>query len=249
MNLIRAEFRKTINRFDSKILLVIGLWPVLVTVMTRLGTGVFDFKGTKMGAFEFASILLSFQDAIYIPLLITIFMITVSVCKEITQKQMYIYKDIDRKKVLDAKFISITAVFLLYLLIYISLSFIMYYLSFKNEEIATGTFLADKNNVIPLLYGSFQIVMLCILYINIAFTLAIRTTTSITLLITTFIYMFEIIIQKIPVIRFLIPSGYKGEPVFEGEYLKSFIFSLILWGVYNVALYMFNIKGFRNREL
>ena len=247
--IIVSEFRKTICRKDANILLILGLWPILVTICCRFGTGIFDFSGDPIGAFEFTSLLLAFQDMIFLPVLVGVYIASMSFYQEIHNKQIYLYKDINRTTILNAKYISIYGVYFIFLLTYIVLSFIFYFLIFQYEEIATGTLLADTENIIPLLYEAIQVILGILFYIHIGITFSIRTSTGFSIFSTTFIYMLALVTPYLKNFRYLFPIGYKEVIAFESNsYSLSLLLSLLVWTIYNIILYVFNKHYFNNME-
>lgn len=247
--IIKSELRKTICRRDAIILLVLGLWPILVTVCCRLGTGIFDFSGDPIGAFEFTSLLLSFQDMIFLPVLVGVYIASMSFYQEIHNKQIYLYKDIKRASILNAKYISIYAIYFIFVAVYILLSFLFYFLMFKYEEIATGTLLADPENVIPLLYEAAQVILGMLFYIHIGITFSIRTSTGFSIFATTFVYMLALVTPYLKNFRYLFPIGYKEVIQFpHNSYGISLALSVLVWTVYNITLYLINRKHFNHME-
>lgn len=97
------EFKKTVRRKDAIALLVLGLWPAVVTVCTSLGTGLFHVSSDPVGAFEFVNMLFSFQDMLFLPVLIGVYIASMSLYQEIHTKQIYLYKDMKKSRILNVK--------------------------------------------------------------------------------------------------------------------------------------------------
>lgn len=247
--LIKSEFIKTIRRKDAIILLALSLWPAFVSIMSSVGSDLFGFKGEPMGAFEFTNVLLLFQDMIFLPVLVMVYISSMSLYQEIHNKQIYFYKDLSRRKVLDAKYISVYGVYFIFLILYIVTSFIFYFLVFYNEPIATGTFVGNKDNIIPLVYESIQVILGIIFYVHIGFTLSINYSTGVSIFGTTLIYMILKIAPNLNTLKYFVPIGYRNMLDF-GTYSfqYSLVLSLIVWLIYNVAIYFFNQKRFKTME-
>lgn len=247
--LIKAEFKKTIHRKDAIILLVLSLWPALVVIMTKAGSGLFDFSGEAMGAFEFTNILLMFQDLIFLPVLVGVYIASMTLYQEISSRQIYFYKDIPRKEILNAKYFSIYSIYLLYVCLYIAVSFVFYFVLFRTESIATGTFIADTENVIPLLYESIEVILGILFYIHIGIVFSLRTSTGFSIFGTTLFYMFAKITPHLKNIKYVFPIGYREVIPFSSHvYLTSLLLSIVVWLIYNIILYFINKRTFENME-
>lgn len=243
------EFKKTVRRKDAIALLVLGLWPAVVTVCTSLGTGLFHVSSDPVGAFEFVNMLFSFQDMLFLPVLIGVYIASMSLYQEIHTKQIYLYKDMKKSRILNVKYISIFSVYGLFLIIYISTAFIFYYLMFQYDDVATGSLIAYESNLIPLLYNSFEITLGVLFYIHVGITLVLRVSTGIAIFGTTLFYMVALITPELHIIKYIFPIGYKNVIEFEQHsYLWSWILSIIVWLIYNVGLYYFNRKHFDKLE-
>lgn len=71
-------------------------------------------------------------------------MSSVSLYQEIEEKQIYLYKDIPREKILKGKYFSVYIVYFLFILLYIAGSAIAYYFLFQGADLATGTFPEER---------------------------------------------------------------------------------------------------------
>ena len=193
--------------------------------------------------------LLAFQDMLFLPVLVGVYIASMSFYQEINTKQIYLYKDIPRAKILNAKYVSIFTVYSIFIMIYIVTSFVFYYLLFQYEEVATGTLIAFDYNFVPLLYNTFEITIGVLFYIHIGITFALRTSTGMAICGTTLFYMVALITPEVHIIKYIFPIGYKNVIEFpQHSYAWSFLLSVIVWLIYNVGLYIFNRRKFLEME-
>ena len=226
-NLIRYEVKKTLKRMDAKILMLLGLWPALLSVLVILKDDVFKIEGSTIGAFEHANYLIIIQNDIFLPLLLTVLIASISFYQEIKQKTIYFYKDIPRKNILKAKYISIYSIYFVFLILYIIMSYLFYFLAFRYHRMATGTFIAYPEEILDMIYTSAEIVLGATLYIHVGICFAMRTTTGIAIFGTTLFYMFAKIIPNFKIFKLIFPIGYKEVlDVTSHPYLFSFTVSI-----------------------
>lgn len=245
----RYELKKTLHRKDAVALILLGLWPVLVTVCCHFGSGLFNFSGDPMGAFEFVNMLLAFQDMLFLPVLIGVYIAAMSFYQEIHTRSIYVYKDLPRGQVLRAKYLSVYTVYAIFLVTYIVLSFVFYYLLFQYQDMATGTLVAYPDNVLNFLYNTFEITISVLFYIHVGITLSLRTSTGMALVGTSLFYMFTLAVPNLSWFKYIFPVGYKNViEVTQHPYIFCFVMSILVWTVYNVVLYRINLKKFRQME-
>lgn len=248
-NLFRIELGKTLCREDARLLLLLGLVPVLLAALLRLGGGAWDISAVPMGAVEFVMFMLYFQDLICVPMLVGVFIASMSYYQELHDKQVYLYRDLDRRKILNAKYGSIYAVYVLFLLLFTLMSFVSYYLIFRNGTLATGTFLSEPNKVAEHLYEIAQIFLGVLFYIHVGIVFALHTSTGTSIFGMLLFYLFARLSPHYKAFRYVFPIGYREVVSFSSHpYAKSMLLSLLVWFIYSVALYIINWSCFSRKE-
>lgn len=243
--LIKSEIKKTFRRMDANVLILLGLWPAMLCMLILLKPDVFKMSGVAIGAYEFANYMVVIQNEIFLPLLISAMIASMSFYQEIHKKVIYFYKDLPRKKILIAKYLSVYSVYFVFLFLYIVVSFIAYYLEFRSNSLATGTFMAYPEEAISGLYTAIQIILGATLYIHVGITLAIRISTGLSIFGMTLFYMFAKIVPNFKFLKFIFPIGYK-EVISFGAHslLYSSLLSVIVFGIYHMLLFVINKKYF-----
>ena len=247
--LIKSEVKKTFRRTDAKVLMLLGLWPLLLSILVVIKADVFQMTGNKLGAFEFANYMVIIQNDIFLPLLLTVLIASMSFYQEIHKKTIYFYKDLPRKSILNAKYLSVYSVYFAFLLIYTVVAYVAYYLAFCHHSMATGTFLAYSTEVVDMLYTVIQIVLGATFYIHVGILLAVRTSTGMSVFGVTLFYMFARIIPNFKMLKFIFPIGYKEViEVSSHPYLLSMALSLGVYAIYHSALYFINRRTFEKMQ-
>ncbi len=244
-----CELKKTIKRIDSKILLALSILPAILCILMVLRADVFDVSGDKLGAFEFVNYMVIIQNDVFMPLIMTVFIASMSFYQEITRKTIYFYKDIARKNVLKAKYTSIYSIYFAFLLLYMLVSFIFYFLVLRFHDMATGTLLAYPDNVVDMLYQTVQVIFGATFYIHVGISLALRYSTGMSMFGITLFYIFAKMVPNFPYLKLIFPIGYK-ELVDIGShpYLLSMALSIVVYGIYQFALYRINKNYFKNMQ-
>lgn len=249
MELYKAELHKTLKRKDAFLLMLLCLWPALVSLGIRSDSGFFILEGIDIGALEFVYGQLVFQLIIFLPIVLIIYVASMSIHKEVTEKQVYLYKDISRTEVLHSKYFSIYSTYLIFLLLYIISSFLFFYTVYAGTENAVVHFSANPELVGSTLFDSFQIILLILFYIHIGISLSLKYSTGITIFISLILYGIQNFIGFLGNIKYLTPFGYTDTMDFPIENMTVIFFvSIAVWLLYNIPLYLKNRKYFSKMD-
>ena len=246
-----CELKKTIKRVDSKILLALCFLPAVLCLMMVMRPDVFDISGNRLGAFEFTNYMLIIQNDVFMPLIMTVFIASMSFYQEISKKTIYFYKDIARKNVLNAKYISVYSVYFTFLILYTLVTFIFYFLVLRHHSMATGTLIAypEPENVVDMLYATVQVILGATFYIHVGICLALRVSTGMSMFGITLFYIFAKMVPNFPFLKFVFPIGYKNlVDIGNHPYLLSMALSIVVYGIYHFALYKINRDYFKNMQ-
>lgn len=242
------ELGKVLKRKDALLLMLLDVWPVLFSLVIRINPAVMTYSG-RLSALGFLNQQLFVQSGILVPLIIMIYMSSVSLYQEVEEKQIYLYKDIPREEVLKGKYFSVYTVYFLFLLLYTGSCFLSYYGIFQKSEIATGTFSMNQEEILPLLYDSFQILAAFVFYIHIGFSLSLRFPAGESIFGTLFLYIF---IKTTPTIEWakrFTPAGFRELMNFgNNSLLYTLILSILVWLTYNIPMYFINKRYFKRMD-
>lgn len=244
-----CELKKTIRRADSRILLALSFLPAILCTLMVFRADVFDFSGDKLGAFEFANYMLIIQNDIFMPLIMTVFIASMSFYQEITRKTIYFYKDIARKDVLKAKYTSVYTIYFAFLILYTLVSYVFYFLVLRFHVMATGTFMAYPSEAVDMLYSVVQVIFGATFYIHVGICMALRLSTGMSMFGITLFYIFAKMVPNFPYLKFVFPIGYKNlVEIGSHPYLLSMVLSIVVYGIYHFALYRINKNYFKNMQ-
>ena len=250
-SLVKSEVKKTFRRIDAKVLLLLGLWPLMLGIFITIRPDVFKMTGNKIGAFEFSNYMVVIQNEVFLPILAGVVIAGISFYQEIHKKTIYFYKDLPRKGILNSKYVSIYSVYFMFLLIYTIASYVSYYLAFCHHNLAAGTFIAypDMEAVVDQIYQDIQMILGATFYIHVGIVLAIRTSTGMSIFGTTLFFMFAKIAPHLKVVKFIFPIGYQEVIKFSSHpYLFSMALSLVVYAIYHGLLYYINRKTFEKMQ-
>lgn len=147
------EFRKILKRKDSMIMLALSLWALMLSSLSAIFPDIFSIEAnSEMGAFDFLYLMIIFQDLVFLPVLIMAYSASLTFYSEIENKQIYMYKDINRRKILNQKYLGTYGLYMIYLILYILISILSYYLIINRMEFASGTIFTIKEDILPQLY-------------------------------------------------------------------------------------------------
>lgn len=245
MEFFMEELGKVLKRKDTGLLMLLSLWPILFSAVIRINPSIMNYEG-KLSVLGFMNLQLFVQSGVLVPLIILIYMSSVSLYQEIEEKQIYLYKDIPREKILKGKYFSVYIVYFLFILLYIAGSAIAYYFLFQGADLTTGTFSRGKGEILPLIYDSFQILIGFLFYIHIGFSLSLRFPAGVSIFGTLFLYIFIKTTPSIAWAKHLTPAGFREVMDFGGNsLLYTLIISIAVWLIYNIPMYLANKRYFK----
>lgn len=250
MSLELIEFKKILKRLDGKVLLAITFWPLIMSLLAISGSGFFVSKGPKLGAVDFIVTMIDFQDLIVLPLLVSVYICSMSFYEEIHTRQIYLYKDITRTKILNSKYKSVLYTYLLFYVLYAINALISYYLIFQFTKIGNGQIISYAENMIPSIFEAFEILLSQLFYIHIGISLSLRFNTGFSIFGSILLYLFIKTSRYIRWAKYLTPVGYREIINFGGhmDVITTLLISLAVWIAYNIIMYFFNKKYFNKLD-
>lgn len=239
-------FKTVIKKKESWIVFGFGCFPFLLLIANMFNSNFMKISAPKgsLSFLEFFGAVEPVQYQLTLPVIALVYFVCSVFHDEIIKGTMYIYKDISRRKVLNAKIGSIIGVYLIYLAITFVASLLTYYLSLVRYSYTSGKFLPSKisilqNSVISIL----GIVLVSIVCLLIAVSCSIKLSNGLTMVIG---ILFDVISQTAPSLKHLkyfFPNCYANLLNISnfGSILFSMlgIFAVYVFIIYIIALYMF----------
>lgn len=227
MYLIKPLFKTLLKKRETLLALSFSVFPLVLLIVQLFKTNFMQLSAANgsMSCLGFFSAVLTVQLQITIPLIAMIYLITTYVHDEIKSGMMYLYKDIDRSKIINAKVISLLLVYILYFSFTFIFSTITYLLYVNHQAYSSHTFLpvttSDMHYVVLSILSTICVSLICIF---LAFALSVKFSNGLTMLVTIVWALFSFIASKLSLLEFIFPNAYT---VFE-NHLGFSITSLLM---------------------
>lgn len=147
MNYLTLPFFKALlKKKESKIALAFSFFPMLLIVVGLFNTNFMQLSAPvgSLSFLEFFSAVLFTQYQMTLPLVVFIYIVSTIFRDEITSGIMYLYKDISRKVILNAKLGAILLFQILYIVITFFSSLFTYYVYLVHKPYTSGRFWPSK---------------------------------------------------------------------------------------------------------
>ena len=244
-----AVLSTTWNRKESKLFLLFSLIPILYLASTFMETSFMNVTsietGVKLSFLEMYDGIFNLSFNSTLPTL-SLFLLILSVVRsDIELHRLFLYKYIERKKILLPKILSIHSLCALFVLIFSLLMFGVYYLRVIHLPFASGEFLGqDSWLAIFSIFGTilhhgfyiFLLTMISLFFSNIA-----SIVSGIILLI------FTGILPLFGKIGLIFPNGFRLLAE-EGNFHLAYIGIISITTFYSLILFYFSLKKFGKVE-
>ena len=244
-----AVLSTTWNRKESKLFLLFSLIPILYLASTFMETSFMNVTSIETGA---KLSFLEMYDGIFnlsfnstLPTL-SLFLLILSVVRsDIELHRLFLYKDIERKKILLSKILSILSLFALFVLIFSLLMFGVYYLRVIHLPFASGELLGQDSwlaifsisgTILHHVFYIFLLTMISLFFSNIASIVS-----------GIIILIFTGILPLFGKIGLIFPNGFRLLAE-EGNFHLAYIGIISITTFYSLILFYFSLKKFRKVE-
>ena len=244
-----AVLSTTWNRKESKLFLLFSLIPILYLASTFMETSFMNVTSIETGA---KLSFLEMYDGIFnlsfnstLPTLSLFLLILSVVSSDIELHRLFLYKDIERKKILLSKILSILSLFALFVLIFSLLMFGVYYLRVIHLPFASGEFLGQDSwlaifsisgTILHHVFYIFLLTMISLFFSNIASIVS-----------GIIILIFTGILPLFGKIGLIFPNGFRLLAE-EGNFHLAYIGIISITTFYSLILFYFSLKKFRKVE-
>lgn len=251
MNYLTLPFFKALlKKKESKIALVFSLFPMLLIIVGLFSTNFMQLSAPvgSLSFLEFLSAVLSTQYQITLPLVVFIYIVSTIFRDEVTSGIMYLYKDISRKVILNAKLGAILLFQLLYIVITFFSSLFTYYVYLVHQPYTSGKFLPsqidDVQYTVVSILGTILVFLLCLLVASLA---SIILTNGFTMLVGIIFALFSFIAPHLASLKYVFPNGYVNV-LGHLSFNNSILFLTVLFVVYYVILYAVSLRLYSKLE-
>lgn len=244
-----AVLSTTWNRKESKLFLLFSLIPILYLASTFMETSFMNVTSIETGA---KLSFLEMYDGIFnlsfnstLPTL-SLFLLILSVVRsDIELHRLFLYKDIERKKILLSKILSILSLFALFVLIFSLLMFGVYYLRVIHLPFASGEFLGQDS--LLAIFSIFGTILHHVFYIFLLTMISLFFSNVASIVSGIILLIFTGILPLFGKIGLIFPNGFRLLAE-EGNFHLAYIGIISITTFYSLILFYFSLKKFRKVE-
>ena len=244
-----AVLSTTWNRKESKLFLLFSLIPILYLASTFMETSFMNVTSIETGA---KLSFLEMYDGIFnlsfnstLPTL-SLFLLILSVVRsDIELHRLFLYKDIERKKILLSKILSILSLFALFVLIFSLLMFGVYYLRVIHLPFASGEFLGQDSWLA--IFSIFGTILHHVFYIFLLTMISLFFSNIASIVSGIILLIFTGILPLFGKIGLIFPNGFRLLAE-EGNFHLAYIGIISITTFYSLILFYFSLKKFGKVE-
>ncbi|MDR0921633.1 MAG: hypothetical protein LBM95_04530 [Lactobacillales bacterium] len=249
-NLTFLTFKNLLKKKETIVYFVFALFPFLLIIVDLFDTNFMQLSApdNSLSCLGFIGAVMTVQHQLVLPLIILIYLVSTTFYTEITNGILFLYKDMNRRKILNAKIFSLIGVYISYVGILFLSSLVTYYAYLKNLSYTSGTFLPlkaiDIQDALLEILGIVFVGLLCIL---LATTLSLNFSSGFTMLGTVLFLLLSSIAPKLTMLKYFFPNGYEVQIDTIG-FIPAILGTLIVFIVYAVFMYGYANKKFKKVE-
>ena len=236
MNYLTLPFFKALlKKKESKIALAFSFFPMLLIVVGLFNTNFMQLSAPvgSLSFFEFFSAVLFTQYQMTLPLVVFIYIVSTIFRDEITSGIMYLYKDISRKVILNAKLGAILLFQILYIVITFFSSLFTYYVYLVHQPYTSGKLWPSQIDDVQ--------------YTVISILGTIILTNGFTMLVGIIFASFSFIAPHLASLKYVFPNGYVNV-LGHMSFNSSILLIMLLFVVYYAILYIASLYFYSRLE-
>ncbi|HEL1907490.1 TPA: amino acid transporter [Streptococcus suis] len=241
MNMFRSIFKSVIHRRDVALFYAFAGLPILVPILSKFLVGV---KAEYTDNFlDFLGAALATQDGIVLPVLLLSLIISAVFRDEIDSGILFLYKDLNRTRLFNAKIISLVVMYASYVLLTVLTSAIAYF-GFLN---ASGKVVSDDwSNVQSTFLSIFATISINVIGILLVAMVSIKAKSLQAVLAGVFWSLFTTTAPLLIGVRYVVPNGYAKTSLDQPLLAWSLVVAITTF--YTVATYLKGRSNFEKLE-
>lgn len=245
MLLFKSVFKSVFKRKDVNIFLTFAFLPVLVPLLSGLMEGMSsEYTGNFLSFLESA---VSTQYRFVLPILLFSLVVSSVFKDEIDSGIMFLYKDINRKKIFNAKLLSLVAVYSIFLGLTIFTSIVSYYGFMLPKGEVSSNFIANQSSAtIKSLFTLISTINLNLITITLVVMVSITSKTIKSVLAGVFFSLAASVSPMLIGIQYLFPNGYIH--FIQSNWVLSYMAAVVISIIYFVIFYVRGMHKFKNVE-
>lgn len=245
MSLFKSVFKSVFKRKDVNIFLTFAFLPVLVPLLSGFTEGMSsEYTGNFLSFLESA---VSTQYRFVLPILLFSLVVSSVFKDEIDSGIMFLYKDINRKKIFNAKLLSLVAVYSIFLGLTIFTSIVSYYGFMLPKGEVSSNFIANQSSAtIKSLFTLISTINLNLITIALVVMVSITSKTIKSVLAGVFFSLAASVSPMLIGIQYLFPNGYIH--FIQSNWVLSYMAAVVISIIYFVIFYVRGMHKFKNVE-
>lgn len=241
--LTQAIFNNIRKRKATTALFLLSFTPWIIVIIKNLNTEFMQFSGEGISLMDFFDMMFAIQQGLAIPIILLTYLSVTLLYDEIRDGQIYFYKDINRKKVLNSKYIAMYKIYALYIIMFITNLMLVYYIALRNDPLFSGNFFSVTPYLV--LFCLILYIINDCLMINIGMMLALRFNAGYTILVTLFIYILSLTSAHLKELSMFFPNGalFRLDDVSNDiDLTNKLVIPILMLAIYSIVLYIMNVK-------
>lgn len=245
MSLFKSVFKSVFKRKDVNIFLTFAFLPVLVPLLLGFMEGMSsEYTGNFLSFLESA---VSTQYRFVLPILLFSLVVSSVFKDEIDSGIMFLYKDINRKKIFNAKLLSLVVVYSIFLGLTIFTSIVSYYGFMLPKGEVSSNFIANQSSAtIKSLFTLISTINLNLITITLVVMVSITSKTIKSVLAGVFFSLAASVSPMLIGIQYLFPNGYIH--FIQSNWVLSYMAAVVISIIYFVIFYVRGMHKFKNVE-
>ncbi|WP_416353499.1 hypothetical protein ACNAN0_12910 [Agrilactobacillus fermenti] len=249
--LYKPMFRIMYKKKETKLLLAFCAFPLMLILVDMFDTNFMQLSAPKgsMSFLEFFGAVTNVQYQLTLPAIALIYLTTTCIHDEISSSVIYLFKDIKRSKILNAKIAALVSIYLSSFVALFFTSLITYYGYLKNLAYTSGTFFpshsSDLKYVIVTISG---ILCMSILIVILSTAMSIKFNNGVTILVSVVFALVSYIAPRLQSLRYVFPNGY-GQLYGRLGFGIAMFLILGLFIAYSAIFYVFATRQFEKIDL
>ena len=245
MSLFKSVFKSVFKRKDVNIFLTFAFLPILVPLLSGFMEGMSsEYTGSFISFLESA---VSTQYRFVLPVLLFSLVVSSVFKDEIDSGIMFLYKDINRKKIFNAKLLSLVVVYSIFLGLTIFMSLVSYYGFMLPKGEVSANFISNQSSAtIKSLFTLISTINLNLITIALVVMVSITSKTIKSVLAGVFFSLAASVSPMLVGIQYLFPNGYIH--FIQINWVLSYMAAVVLSIIYFVIFYVRGMHKFKNVE-
>lgn len=245
MSLFKSVFKSVFKRKDVNIFLTFAFLPILVPLLSGFMEGMSsEYTGSFISFLESA---VSTQYRFVLPVLLFSLVISSVFKDEIDSGIMFLYKDINRKKIFNAKLLSLVVVYSIFLGLTIFMSLVSYYGFMLPKGEVSANFISNQSSAtIKSLFTLISTINLNLITIALVVMVSITSKTIKSVLAGVFFSLAASVSPMLIGIQYLFPNGYIH--FIRSNWILAYMAAVVISIIYFVIFYVRGMHKFKNVE-